>query len=94
MTPMVSPPSLFFDIGSDVIDVRIVSLCACNDRLGYSDNISVVEGKAFCFCLLPGQNRRRFFARSSPSADDGRTNAAGYGTYQSFHNQKSLSLDQ
>jgi len=78
-----------FDIGSDVIDVRIVSLCACNDRLGYSDNISVVEGKAFAFACC--QDRiDDDFCKVVTFADDGRTNAAGYGTYQSFHNQNPL----
>ncbi len=41
MTPMVSPPSFVFDIGSDVIDVRIVSLCACNDSASVTATTSL-----------------------------------------------------
>ena len=80
---------LCFDIGSDVVDMSIVALCTGDNCLGDSDNIFVMEGESFALaCSQYGIDND--LCQVVTFADNRRTNASGYGTYQSFHKMTPL----
>ena len=77
------------DICRNIINVSVVALCASYYCLCYCYYILVVKIKSLAAACC--QNRIHYdFCQIVPFTDDGCAHAAGYSTYQSFHNKNPL----